>query len=163
MPVKDFDLLRNQRIGSVEDRTFTIVGQSFVARASVKPETLTRYENMSSSDPSQSTMNTIDELILAMVEPGDGEWVYDPRYADEERAGTEEPPKVGPDHARYLELRKVEEGNDVLSIGDLRDITEWLVERQTGRPTGQRSDSSRGRATTGAGSTERSSLRAVSE
>lgn len=163
MSVKDFDVLREQRIGTPESRTFVIVGEQFVAKASVKPEMLTKYENVSTADSSTDTMATIDELVLSMIEPGDGDWVDDPRVDPASVPEGEQIRKVGTDHARYLRLRAVENGENVLSIGDLREITEWLVERQTGRPTGLRSSSLHGREGTGDGSTARSSLRVAGE
>lgn len=138
--MKDFDAVRTARIGSDEERSFKILGEVFIAKASVKPEVLTKYENLEEAEGAQTTLEIIDELVLSMIQDG----------AEGEEA-----------EARYRAIRARED--DPIALADLQNIVEWLVERQTGRPTGKPGNSSAGRGRTGGRSTADSSspVRAV--
>lgn len=128
---RNFDEERAAR--AAQDREFIIGGETFHGRASVKPEALSAYDRLADSASVTDTLAVVDELILAMIED------------EEDNAG----------HMRYVALRA--RNDDPLTIEDLMEITKYLVEAQTGRPTGQPGDSSAGPGTTGTISTVASS------
>lgn len=105
--MKDFDEARRAR--AEQDREFTIGGERFVMRAGVRPEALTAYEQLQPGTGSAKTLSVIDELVMAFVEPED------------DASG------------RWTRLR--ERDADPVTLQDLQQLVEWLVEGQTGRPT----------------------------
>lgn len=138
--MKNFDQSRSARRTSAEERAFTIGGETFVAMDAVRPEDLVKYESITKDTSASETLNIIDGLILSMIEQSDD-------------AAT-----------RYRAVRA--RRDDPITLEDLQELTEWLVERQTGRPTGKPASSSPGLEGTGNGSTDVSSspvLAAVSE
>ncbi len=115
---KNFDIGRKARAKTEEDRTFILGGETFVAKDGVHPSALAAYDRITEAAGVMETLSTVDDLILAMVEDRDNA------------------------HARYRVVRDNTE--DVVSVEDLLELVKWLVELQTGRPTGQPGDSSLG-------------------
>jgi hypothetical protein len=105
--VKNFDEQRSTL--SEEERTFQIGGETFLARAKVRPEALAQWDGISGDMPALDILKASDETILALMDQRDNA------------------------HARYTALRERED--DPLSLDDLVDLGQWLVEVVTGRPT----------------------------
>jgi hypothetical protein len=120
--VKNFDIGREARKKTEDQRSFTIGGETFVAKDGVHPSALAAYDAITESSGVAQTLATVDDLILAMIE-------------DKDNA-----------HERYRIVRANE--TDIISVEDLLELVRWLVELQTGRPTGQPGDSSPGAAST---------------
>jgi hypothetical protein len=135
--VKDFDVQRAaRRDKSVDDRSFVIAGETFVRRAAVRPEVLNGFDRVEADSPNSVTLTVMDEMFLELVEGGeDG----------------------GEAEDRYRALRASTDPETLLTLEDLSEVVEWLVEEQVGRPTGSPSDSSRGQKRTGTTSTRGSS------
>lgn len=130
--MKNFDEAREAR--AKEDRSFQLGGEVFTRKVGIRPEVLSPYENLSDDTPATEALATIDMIVLDMIEDG-GE---------------------GQDACvRYKALRARED--DPVTLGDLTDLVEWLVESATSRPTSRQSGSMRGPAATGTISTEGSS------
>lgn len=114
--MKDFDEARRARLE--RDRSFQIGGQVLTYRPAVPPEALLAYNKAITGEVTateEEWISIYDETILSMLEEGqeDG-WkiVRDPKAANP------------------------------LNVQDLNELLQWLLEEQTGRPTGQPSDSS---------------------
>lgn len=129
--MKDFDEARKER--AERDRSFKIGGETFVMKTGVRPEVLASYEEIDTDKPALEVIGLVDEVILGMMENGDGS------------------------HERYRDLRARE--NDPLSLEDLRDVVQWLIEEQTGRvptqplsPSGPGPERTRTRSTGGSSS-----------
>lgn len=120
--MKNFDSSRKARQKTEEERTFALGGHTFVAKKGVHPSALAAYDGIGDDTGVGETLEIVDDLILAMVEDRDGA------------------------HGRYLDLRA--DQDDPLTIEDLLELVKWLVEIQTGRPTGQPGDSSPGLTST---------------
>lgn len=136
--MKDFDEARAER--QARDRSFRIGGEEFTYRPAVAPEAILQWSRMTGGEmpdlTEQEAIEIFDETVLAFLEVGqEKKWkaVRDPKL------------------------------ENPLNISDLRELVSWLFEEQTGRPTGQPSDSSDGSGTppTGTPSTEGSPLQAV--
>lgn len=135
--MKDFDATRKTRRRSEEERTFQLAGEVFVLKPAVHPEALETYDSITEETGIGETMRIVDELILSMIESGD----------DSE--------------ARYRMIRA--NTDDPVTIEDLQDLVQWMVEVQTARPTGQPGVSSPGQSSTETSLKEpSSSLAAVS-
>jgi hypothetical protein len=134
---KNFDEARAQRAEqSRDERQFTLGGESFHAKATVRPEVLTAFDGITEQTPLPETLAIADDTVLAMIED-------DP---DENGVGG---------HERYRRLRARDE--DPVGAADLLDLCEWLVGVATGRPTSPPSASSNGPGGTGTSSTAASS------
>lgn len=129
--MKDFDANRKTRRRSVEERTFKLADEVFVLKGAVHPETLETYDAITEETGIGETMRIVDELILAMIESND----------DSE--------------GRYRMIRA--NTDDPVTIEDLQELVQWMVETQTARPTGQPGDSSPGRSRIEMTSTDSSS------
>ena len=113
--MKNFDA---ERLAPVEkDRSFRIGGHDFQYRAGVRPEVLARYYDGSPTNDNVETLKIYDETVVAFLEDG---------YADVWRS-----------------VRELE-GPEAITLRDIRDLIDWLIEEQTARPTGRSSDSSSG-------------------
>lgn len=139
--MKNFDEQRRKRLE--QDRGFTIGGETFIRRPSVRPEAVSPWEAVASNPAMSNTdiLAAIDETIINLIEPGE----------------------KGEAHKRWHKLREREE--DALNLGDMIDVITWLVEEQAQRPTQPSSDSSSEPGTTETPSTDGSSspgLQAVS-
>jgi hypothetical protein len=122
MATKNFDEARAAR--AAEDRSFTIGGESFVRKVGVRPEVLADYENVDAAGSATDTLVEIDKIVLEMVED------------------------VDDGHSRYRALRA--RTDDPITLLDMTDLVQWLIEEQTGRrPTPPPSPSSRSRGGTG--------------
>lgn len=115
---KNFDIGREARKKTEDERTFILGGETFVAKDGVHPSALAAYDAITEAAGVMATLATVDDLILAMIEDRDNA------------------------HARYRVIRDNTE--NVISVEDLLELVKWLVELQTGRPTGQPGDSSLG-------------------
>lgn len=131
--MKDFDEERAARYEG--DREFQIGGEKFVRRASVRPEVLMAVDDLDAGAPGHEMLKSIDGVILAFIESTDDA------------------------HDRYRTLR--ERDDDPVNMADLNAVVRWLVSEMTGRPMPAPSLSEDGRAPNGTGSTDGSSLRAV--
>jgi hypothetical protein len=120
---------------SVENRTFTMGGETFVLKTAVRPELFQEMEDVKDGASIAETYEAIDGQFLAMIEDGAGD------------AGE-----------RYRALRAKDDG---LGVRDLREVLDWMVEEVTGRPPTSQPDSQPGRAQTRTRSTAGSSSRAL--
>lgn len=141
----------------VEERTFTIGGETFVARASVAPEAFARWSMMTAGEfvlrdgqgkpildgkgepistlTEEEALKVYDETVLAFLDPGQEE--------------------------KWAAVRDID-AEIPLNLEDVKAVIRWLFEQQSARPTGQPSGSSSGSATaaTGTPSTDASSSQA---
>lgn len=108
---KDFDIARAASRGD-SDRQFKIGGELFTRRKTVRPEAVKPWEDVGPLTPHEEVLKAIDQTILNLIEPG----------------------TKGEDHKRWRELRKREEP-DALNLGDLLELTTWIVSQQSSRPT----------------------------
>lgn len=131
--MKDFDSDWSAR-RSKDNRSFRLCGETFVARRAVPPEEFMNAGPDADTPPDQQWAK-LDELVLTLIEHDD----------DAE--------------ARYRKIRASEDG---LSIADIREVIDWLIEQQTGRPPTSQNASPGGGGPTATPSRGRSSLRAVS-
>lgn len=134
--MKDFDTPRKERQNSrsVEERTFQIGGETFVVTVGVHPDVLASYDDLNESDTATRTVEVVDEFIINMLEGNDAA-------------------------ERWHAIRA--NRADPIELDDLLDLSKWLLETATGRPTGQPGDSSPGPASTETASTADSSSPAV--
>ena len=100
--MKDFD---EGRIAPASDRTFRIGGETFVRKATVRPEALLGWDGITPESKSTETLKVVDQLI--------SDFVTEP--------------------AKWRELRQREE--DPVSLQDMMKIVEWLIAGVTGFPT----------------------------
>lgn len=109
---KDFDTARRERQQSIteDDRTFTLGGHRFVALREVHPSALVGYDSITTESSLEETLEIVDDTILNMIEDRDGS------------------------HGRYVEIRASRD--DIITVEDLLEVVKWLMESQTGRPTG---------------------------
>lgn len=114
--MKDFDARRRER--AERDRGFTLGGETFVMKPGVRPEVLAAYESIDVDASPEAKLATMDGMILDFLDTSDG-------AAD-----------------RYAAVRKIED--NPVTLQDIQQVIEWMIEVQTGRPTGQSSDSSPG-------------------
>jgi hypothetical protein len=128
--MKNFDDKRRAR--AERDRAFQIGGHTFVQLVGVSPEVLADYDRI---DQANTPTDVIDDVILQMIEDNDGA------------------------HERWRELRRqTEDGLGPITLQDMTDLVEWLIEEQTGRrPTQQPSPSTGGPPATATPSTAGSS------
>lgn len=113
---RDFDQERAERAAA--DRRFRIGGETFVRKASVRPEVLVKYETMTITANGTDTLKMIDECVIDLIEP------------DDDAAG------------RWTAIREREE--DPISLLDIQELAQWLIEGLTNRPTERPSRSTRG-------------------
>jgi hypothetical protein len=137
--VKTFD--DDRRSWSVEDRTFVLGGETFVARAEIRPEVLADFEDETIRVPEEErslklVLAANDKAFLAMVEGGDDL-------------------SAGSARERYLALRQ--RIDEPLDLDRIAAATAWLFERHSGRPTVPSLPSGDGRGGTGTTSTGTSS------
>ncbi len=134
--MKNFDTDRKKRQRTKEQRTFQVCGETFVMKKAIRPEALAAFDDLTEDASLRESMEIIDGMFLTLIEKDD----------DAE--------------ARYRAVREQED--DPLSIDDIREMIDWMVEESSGRPTGSPSVSTGGREPTGTSSTdESSSLAAV--
>lgn len=124
--MKDFDEARDERKSA--DRAFRFGGETFVMKATVRPEVMVGYESINTDTDALVALSIIDDMVISFIEGGE----------DAER--------------RYRAVRAREE--DAISMDDLNALVEWLISEQTGRPTSAPSASSGGRTTTEDSSTD---------
>ncbi len=118
MTVKNFDEARRAKHKAEGERTFVLGDETFVLRPAIHPSILERYDDLDNDTPVKETMEIVDDLIVALIEPRDG--------AED----------------RYRAVRANQD--DPISVEDLQDLIRWMMEIQTGRPTGPPGDSSPG-------------------
>lgn len=133
----NFDTKRRERLQ--RDRTFIVGGETFEYKPSVAPEAILRWSKMtggdyvlrdedgvprldSKGDPistlsEEDAIAIFDETILAFLETGQTE--------------------------KWRKVRAADVQNP-LNVADMTEIVHWLFKEQSGRPTGQPSDSSSG-------------------
>lgn len=143
--MKSFD--DDLRTWAVEDRTFVLGGETFVARTEIRPEVLADFEDETIRVPEDErslkrVLAANDKALLGMIEGGD--------EVDGDGA-----PAEGSARAKYLALRARTE--DPVGLDRIAKVTEWLFEQHTNRPTGPSSPSGPGRDGTGTTSTGTSS------
>ena len=127
--MKDFDASWASRRAK-ENRTFKVCGEEFVMVEAARPESLAA-DPEETGDEVADSMKVLDDRFLSLIE-----------HSDPDPGET-----VSPEEKKYRELRARE--TDGLSIRDLREVIEWLVEEQTGRPTTSPTDSTSGRERSG--------------
>jgi hypothetical protein len=141
---KDFDEARAERFS--RPRTFKMGGEVFTFKVGFRPETFTEYVNDYydvilgvRKATGVEILEVFDSTIVRFLDPID----RSPDRWEELRARHEPEPDS-------------EEEVDV-TLGDMRDLLEWLIAQQANRPTRAPSSSGNGRETTGQNSTGRSS------
>lgn len=174
--MKDFDRERNERPRrTLEERTFSLGGQTFVLRDRFRPEVLVPLEEIEEPITDKTTCNCdhrlhehnengkvgacqefgcqCNKFTPKVLEPGSS--LVDQLAAiDLTITGMIDP--ADDSAARYAAVRSRED--DPLEIEDLTAIIEWATAKDTDRPTGQPSVSTPGPAATGESSTDVSSL-----
>jgi hypothetical protein len=135
--VKDFDAERHAHMLTADARTFTIGGETFTYRASVRPEVLFEIAELDTDRPTGEVFAVMDRMIVNMLEPGES----------------------GDAGERWFALRQRDD--DPITIDDLNALVEWLVEAQAGRPTQPPSSSSPSQEANGTPSTASSSSAAA--
>jgi hypothetical protein len=105
------------------ERTFVVRGQTFTWR-DVRPEILTAFQNENGDEEKKTVWEQQDDQILEFL--------------------------VVEDHERWKNLRAREE--DPITLAQFNAILEYLVEKQTDRPTETPSPSATGRGRTAASS-----------
>lgn len=140
---RDFDEERAERFA--RPRTFKMGGKEFTFKVGFRPEIYAEY---------------VTEYFEVMFRPGargtEMLAVLDrmiPKFLD---SVDDSPARWEELRARHIEDPEGAEESDV-TIGDMHDLIEWLMEQQTGRPTRPRSSSGNGRGRTGQSSTDPSS------
>jgi hypothetical protein len=131
--VKNFDDHRKKKDEATRaEREFQLGGEQFTAKARVRPEAFMEWDSMDMEEtPASEILVMADRTILSLIEKKDGA------------------------HDRYRAVRENEE--DPLSLEDLTDLIQWLVEVQSGgRPTEKSSGSSTSPDETGTNSTDNS-------
>jgi hypothetical protein len=117
--VKNFDDHRKKKDEATRtEREFLLGGERFTAAARVRPEAFMEWDSIDMENtPAAEILANADKTILSLIEKKDGA------------------------HDRYRAVRENEE--DPLSLEDLTDLIQWLVEVQSGgRPTEKSSGSS---------------------
>lgn len=116
--MRDFD--KERQVRNERNRQFKIGGETFTAKSGVRPEVLAAYEDISTDDTTAvQILAVIDEIVLGLIENTDDA------------------------HARYQTLRARDE--DPVTLEDLQEVVQWLIQEQTGRtPTRQPSPSGDG-------------------
>lgn len=150
---KNFDIARKERQDKarLSDLSFTFAGEMFNRRAQVIPEVLLPLDEIkapvrgpkNAENPEGEILEAgstvgedfaaIDKVIIACIDTED----------DETAEG------------RYLALRQ--NTKDVVTVSDLRELMEWLIQECSGRPTGRPADSQPTAGPTGTTSTGGSS------
>lgn len=125
--MKNFDEARLER--AERDRTFVIGGQELVRRVGVRPDDILHWNQATGGEivpTEQEWIEIYDETVIALLEPGMEE--------------------------KWAAVRSITD--NPLTVHDLLELIGYLLSEETGRPTGQPSDSSAGRKSTGTISTE---------
>jgi hypothetical protein len=136
--VKDFDAQRHEREANRDGRSFTIGGETIVARASVRPDLwLDYFDRRAANLSGESVMGNVEYIafldahVLAVIEP------------------------------EYVEVwRRVRTDADpAITLGDIGAVVDFLWEIQSGRPPTPPADSLNGSETepSGTNSTDSSS------
>lgn len=113
--MRDFDA---ERLAVAEkDRSFRIGGRDFTYQTGVRPEVLARYFDGSPTGDNIETLAIYDDTVIAFLSPGQEE--------------------------AWREIRAVE-GPAAITLRNIRDLLDWLIAEQTGRPTQPPSESSNG-------------------
>lgn len=139
---KNFDDHRQKKAEATRaQREFVLGGEPFTARASVRPEAFMEWDSLDMENtPPAVILQTADNTILTMIEKKDDA------------------------HNRYRAVRERED--DAISLDDLVELIQWLVEFQSGtkedgetpsRPTEPSSASATSQGETGTPSTPDSS------
>lgn len=102
---KDFD--EQRRLRAEEDREFIVRGETFVRRVGVRPEIIAEWEEVQTLAPAEM-LKAIDGIVLSLVVPDD-------------------------DAAARWERVRALAGDDAITLVDMQQIVEWLIEAQTER------------------------------
>lgn len=172
--MKDFDQERNSRpLRSLEQRSFTIGGQTFVMRDRVRPEAYAPMDDLK-GEKRDRLVCTCDHARVAhgpnannCQHPGCKCEAFTGRVLEDGSTMREVIAAIdttflsmveldNETEARYREMREREW--DIIEIDDLRSVVEWMVSESTSRPTGPPPSSTPLPEPTGASSTAGSSL-----
>lgn len=108
--MKNFDEERKVREEETrEEREFVLGGETFYAKASVRPEIMLAFEQINKETPPSEVLAIADQLVTDMLDP------------------------ENESHDRYRALRQT----DAVDMATLLEICNWLIEAVTGRPTEQ--------------------------
>lgn len=118
--MKDYDEDR-QAARPIEDRQFKLRGHVFTVRPHVRPEAIAIIDDADFAPTSQDTLNEIDKGIREFLVPEDRD-AWDRIRADD--------------------------GDDIVTLIDLRSISQRLVREESTLPTEAPSASTDGRETT---------------
>ena len=122
----DFDQERRASLEELGDPSFTIGGETFRRRLTLRPESRLALAGLFEGDLSpEASLAAGDNAILALIE-SEG-------------------------HERWRELRARED--DALTNADITKVLSWLLSEASGRPTEAPGPSSAGRSKNGTGST----------
>ena len=127
---KNFDEERKASIDALGDRSFEVGGETFIRRATIRPETALSYAALFQGELTpEESLKASDDGILALIE-SEG-------------------------HDRWLALRQRED--DAIDNKTIQKVLNWLIAEAAGRPTEAPASSGNGRETTGTGSKGKSS------
>lgn len=142
--MKNFDTARSERLA--RDRDFTLNGQTFTYRAAVSPESLLEWSAMVGGEFVERDENGVimldsDRLPISSLTESEAIAIYDRTILAFLEPGQEQ---------AWLEARRPDCPNPV-NLDDMRELTKWLFEENSGRPTGPPSGSSASPAGRGSG------------
>lgn len=187
--MRDFDVARKER--REQDRSFVIGGERFVFKADVAPEVILDWMEFAASANREATAVASFQAALAAARAKNAEALGaghtlpfpDSHIAELEerlavaRASLEEKSHTEREWLELLDAtiteiiepgyhpawQKVRDphAEHPLSLGDLNELAEWLIEEVVARPTKPQSVSSPSGETSGTSSTGASSLREV--
>lgn len=103
--MRNFDEERRP-VARPEDRSFIIAGQQFTVRERVRPEVLSRVDDLSTDKSGTENIRTSDQIIIDCLLPEDA--------------------------ARWHEARADE--TNIIEIDDMQRIANWALEVLTDRP-----------------------------
>jgi hypothetical protein len=120
--MKNFDTARSERaIRPAADRTFVLGGETFVIRPRVPANVMTQLDVIGGGDVSPGqVLNIVSSVVTDMVEPPGG------------------------DTWQQLVARGADE--DPLTLQDVVEVVQWLIENETSIPTSEPSPSGDGSA-----------------
>lgn len=111
----DLDAKRENE-GFAHTHTVRLNGKAWRIKARVRPEAFVAYLNMDAKTPDEEVAPIMDNLIRAILVPGDRDAWDEARAADTDESD--------------------------ISLGDMEAIIQWATPLLTGRPLARRSDSS---------------------
>jgi hypothetical protein len=128
---KDFDATRKRAL-LPEQREFVIGGETFRVKGRVRPEAIAPFDLIEDENSPTRILEIVDGIIIDLIE------------SENDAAG------------RWHQVRAVTDENELISLEDLMELVQWMIEVVAARPTSQPGGSSPGPGATGTSSTANS-------